>query len=139
MNNTLYLTADEQKLFDSLSDDLKEGWKTEEETLVFEDTQEKQSIRLALMHLQDPRLKELQQKVQAVTSGEQLLSLIEGVDLGDINEADLAELFFSLGPSFMNVFITYLFKHVSTDDDIGTLSALSTLRHALLESMVTSS
>ncbi len=33
MNNVLYLTPTERKLFDALNSDLKEGWEVEEEKL----------------------------------------------------------------------------------------------------------
>ena len=130
---TLYLTPTEQKLFEKLSPELREGWEVEAEKLVFEDTPQKRRIRLSIMRVNDPWMKALTDRVASVNSEQELASLIEGIDLKGISSDDLTEIFFGLGPDALSWPIGAQLVEAASDQDVEAASALSTIRHYLLE------
>lgn len=132
MSSVLYLTADEKKVFDGLSGDVREGWTVEEETSDISDTAEKMSMRMELMRFDDPSLAAFQSKVSGASSLEDLATLIQQTDLSDVNEDSLAELFFALGPVVLTRLIGPLLADVKSDAHMSSLEALTGIRHSLL-------
>ncbi|MDD5470110.1 MAG: hypothetical protein PHO92_04930 [Candidatus Peribacteraceae bacterium] len=133
--NTLILTADERKIFDTLPATLKEGWSVETEKESFQDSEEKLSMRLALLRLHDPKLLDLQKRAVGL-SGEQLAALIAQTDLKGVADDDLAELTFAVGPSILGTLIGGLLQKVKTDAALEDIAALTTIRHSILASFV---
>ncbi len=133
--NTLYLTAEERRQFDALPKELREGWALQDETITFADSPEKLQIRLSLMRLHDPRLREFQEQVRAVQTVEQLTALMEKTSLAEMSQGDLAELFFAMGPHAISAILGKLIADAKTDADLETVAALSTLRNTLLSSL----
>jgi hypothetical protein len=131
---TLFLTPQEQAVFDALSDDLKEGWETEGETLTYDDTPQKRMIRLSLLRLHDPVLLELRDRAEKAQSPEELANLLHDLDLKDIDDGDLASLFFALGPVVLSQLISHLLGAVTNDKDIEGVTALTVIRHSILSS-----
>ncbi|MDD4628904.1 MAG: hypothetical protein PHE68_05990, partial [Candidatus Peribacteraceae bacterium] len=78
--NTLFLTADEQKIFSGIPETAREGWEVSQETGTFEDSEEKLSMRMALLRLHDPKLLDFQKNAAGLSS-EQLTALIAKTDL----------------------------------------------------------
>ncbi|MEK7218892.1 MAG: hypothetical protein AAB728_05515 [Patescibacteria group bacterium] len=130
----LWLTAAERTIFDALPAPLQDGWELKEETLAFTDTAERRTARLSLVRLHDQKLLALRDKVQKATSPEDVASLLAEIDLRDVTEGDLAELFFALGPDALTRLITPLLREAKTDGDLDDLASLLTIRHSLLES-----
>lgn len=133
--DTLFLTGREMKLFDALPSAVKEGWTVERETMTVEETPENIRTRLSLLSLHDPKLRAFQKKAQSMNTPEELASLVSDTDLKDVSDADLAELFFALGPTALSSLIEHELQHATTDDDLDNVDALVTIRHSLLSSL----
>ena len=137
--NTLFLFQEEQSTFEALSPALREGWEVETETATYEDSAEKQIMRLSILRLHDPTLKELRQKAQNANSAEEIATLLQDFDLKDVDEDDLAELFFAMGPTVLSQLISSLLASAKTDDDVEGITALTTIRHSVLHALIPSS
>ena len=133
--NTLYLTVDEKKLFDALSDGLKEGWEVEAEKQEYTDTKERYKMRLSFLKLSDPTLLDFKEKVQNAKSEEEIKELMEGFDFKGVSQSDLAELFFALGPKDVSILMRLQLAEVKNDKDVEIVAALSNIRHELLKSL----
>ena len=126
MDSALYLTKGEQKIFGSLSRDLQEGWKVEEET---EESYE--SLRQIAMRYQMADLSsypEVEKIAEAMKAGKDLSSF----SLDDLPQESLKELFFVMGARGVNSLIQTLIHELKNYADVEALSALSTVRHELL-------
>ena len=133
MQNILILTADEKKIFDSLSDTLKDGWKVENEVPLPPDSAAKRKARYELMKIQNAELQSLvQQSMNADV--DVLATKIDEMDLSTMSYADLIELFFALGPVSLSAIIAHLLSEARTDDDIRNIGALTAICHSLLPS-----
>jgi len=132
--NKLYLTAGERALYDALSVELKEGWEVEEETQIFTDSPQKQMIRFSLLRIHDPKLLSLREKSMKASTVEEVAALIHDADLKGVDEDDLAELFFALGPTVLTRLIETMFTSVKTDADVEGITALTVIRHTILTS-----
>lgn len=133
--NTLYLTAEEQRLFDALSSDMREGWQTQMEDERYADSADKQMIRLSLVRLHDPRLLKLKKQAEQAGSIEEVATLIQSMNLKDVDEDDLAELFFALGPAALSRLIVDLLAAAKSDSDVEGVTALTIIRHSILTSL----
>ncbi|MBI3618490.1 hypothetical protein HY213_00470 [Candidatus Peregrinibacteria bacterium] len=135
MPHVMFLTKDEQKLFSKLPSSLQEGWEVKEEMLTFDDSDERRRMRIAVMHLHDPKLLSFQEKAGTITNAEELFKLAGKIDLTKVQESDLAEIYFALGPSGISMFVIPLLEEAQSDDKVESVAALTHVRHALLESM----
>ncbi len=133
--NTLYLTAGERGIFAKLSDALREGWNAEDEKGDFSDSEEKLSMRMALLRLHDPKLLDVQKQAAGLSS-EKLAALLAQTNLKGVSDDDLAELTFAIGPSILSKLIAGLLLQVKTDEELEDISALTLIRHSLLQSYV---
>ena len=132
MMTTIYLSAEEKLLFEKLPETLRDGWITEEETKTADDTFEQRLVRMQLMHLRDPKLQAILKLVSESSSIDQVVNVIQSQDLTHIDNADLSELFFALGPTVISALILFLLKSVKTDKDIEGIVALTLIRNKLL-------
>ncbi len=121
-------------MFDALPAALQEGWETEAETLTYDDTPQKRMIRLSLLRLHDPRLLALREQAETARTPEQLAALLQEMDFTDVEDGDLASLFFALGPVVLSQLIVHLLGSVATDKDIEGVTALTVIRHSILAS-----
>jgi len=133
--NTIYLTGQEKRIFSQLSDVLREGWDIEEEKGQFQDSEEKLSMRMALLRLHDPKLLEMQKRAVGLSS-EKLAELLAKTSLKGVEDDDLAELTFAIGPSILSKLIAGLLLQAKTDAELEDISALALIRHSLLKSYV---
>jgi hypothetical protein len=131
---TLHLTVQEQALFDALSDALQEGWLTRPETLTFEDSPQKKLTRLSLVRLHDPKLLALRERAMQISSIEEMTALLQNADLADVEDDDVAALFFAMGPTVLSGLIELQLRTAQTDTDIEGVAALTTIRNAMLVS-----
>lgn len=136
MMTVLHLTEAEQKLFDALPADVKEGWTVENESRMFTDSPKRYAMRLSFLRLRDPQLLELKEKLQGAKP-EQIASLLQEVDLKDVQQSDLAELFFALGPAPIYTLIEYTLKNAQSDREVEAVAGLGLIRGALLKSFST--
>jgi hypothetical protein len=130
---TVYLTANEASAWGRLPVGIRDGWDFREEGLIPADTAEQQASRMVLLRLHDPRLIALQKQLLA-SQGSGAISLVEAHDLSSIDDADLAELCFVMGPSILTSLLGVLLSRAATVEDLRTIWSLSMIRHALLES-----
>ncbi len=135
MQNVLYLKDDERKAFDKLSADLKEGWRVEAETIVFKDDDKNRQVRLEIMQISDPTLLAFRKKAQNAKDAKEFLTLVDELDLATVDEQDIGQLFFGLGPDAVTALMAAMLPDVQTDDDMQHFAAFSQLRHIILESL----
>ncbi len=134
MQNVLTLTPDEKKIFDALSDALKEGWKVEVELPIPMDSPAKRLTRFELLQLRDPALMKLAERAKKTQDADEIVQFVQEADLTKVSYDDLTELFFAIGPSVLSQAIFDLFGTVKTDDELRDIGALADIRHSLLAS-----
>ncbi len=124
---TLYLTASERTLFEALPDSLQSEWPIEEETLTAYESFDILKMRADISPLsRHPLLKDMFEKVKGGGS-------LDGMKIPDLSDEDIADFFFTIGARGLAGFIEMLLKETKTDEDIRSLSAMSEMRHKLLE------
>ena len=134
--NELHLTPAEQKLFLSLPEKLREGWKVREETQKFEDTKKHLRMRVSFLKIRDPKLHVFQEEIKKAKNEKKIAKLVSEFDLKDVHQADLAELFFALGPKPLFRIIEAILRQAKTDEEVESVAALSLIRNALLRSFI---
>ncbi len=132
---TLYLTPTETSVFATLPEAVRDGWELEKEVLTYADTSEKQVLRLSLIRLHDPSLIHLRDKALEAATIEEVTALIHSMDVRLVDEDDLAELCFAIGPSMLSRLIVSLMKMVTNDKEMEAVTALTLIRHAILRSL----
>lgn len=132
----LHLTTAEQKLFLKLPGKLQEGWTVVAETQRFSDTLNHRRTRVSFLKLHDPKLNVFKEQIQKAKNKKEIAKLVEGFDLKNVHQADLAELFFALGPEPIFPMIEATIPRIKTDKEVESLAALSLIRNALLRAFV---
>ena len=130
---TLYLYTEEIEKFSAYPKDLQEGWTVEEEKMTATDSAEERSMRMQLMHFRDPKLKEFLDSAEHNPAAKDVATILHSTDLQGVDDADLAELFFALGPKVITLLIGFMLKDIKTDDDIEGIVSIALIRHKLLE------
>ena len=134
MAYTLYLTADEKKKFEKLSDGLREGWKVQNEKLTTDDSLEDLRLRATFLQIRTPALKEFQQRCAEADSEQAFEKLVDKLDLSSVSNDEIFELLFVVGPVGMTAMVDDLLDKVASDADIQTLAAFTMQRHVLIKS-----
>ncbi len=134
--STLHLTQKERRVFEKLADSLREGWTVESETLTYDDTPPRQMMRLSLVRLHDPKLLALRKQAEKCRSIEEAAVLMAGIDLKDVNDDDIAALFFGLGPAVIDQLIAEELPRVKNDQELEGIAALSQIRHSILSALL---
>ena len=135
MLTNVYLTAGEKSQFDSLSDELKEGWSIIDQAVDYKDTPERFKMRLSFLNVRDPKLLAFKELLEKTKNKAEAISLLEDTDLSDIKQPELAQLFFTLGPDAVTSLIGGMLASVKNDKDIEGIAALSMIRNQLLKSL----
>ena len=130
-NTTLYLTDEEKAVFNGLSNELKEGWTVENANIEYDETTQKQRIRFDVMNIQDPALQKFQEKIKEAKTKEEIEALASELDFSALNNVDLTEIFYALGPISIGILIEQLIGEVESDEDIQGILGMSVLRHLL--------
>jgi hypothetical protein len=130
--HTVFLTREEKKEFLSLPTQYQDGWQVEEETIPFADSEESWRLRRDLLTFSDQGLKGIEEKVRSAASQEEVERAVENLQLSGLSDADLAELFFALGPVALSAIILRLLPLARSDDDVASLAAFTVIRHNLL-------
>lgn len=128
--HTLHLTQAEAKKFASLPEAVRSGFSVKSETLTYQDSPKRRSIRFELLSLKDPELVRFSNALKS--DGSAFAKAVGSLDTKKINDAEFTQLLFALGPEAMSLIINDL---LSSADDIETAAAFSELRHAMLESL----
>jgi hypothetical protein len=137
MMNFLTLTEEEKIAYEALPEKLREGWEVRTEERVFEDTKEHFTTRLSFVRLHDAKLHVFKEQLEKAKTPEEAVAIVQGMDLSQVRQADMAELFFALGPGPISILIGKLLKDAKEDADMEVISSLSLIRGALLKSLST--
>ncbi len=130
---TLFLTPSEQKHL-RLGEMLERQWNIETEVGTAEDSEKDRVIRMTFLSVQDPSLQHVARLARNGASPAQLLASILRLSLADLPEADLAELFFALGPSSMTAFIALLLRQDPTAETVPAVALIAAVRHTYFAS-----
>jgi|GEM_PF-1995377 len=123
---TLYLMDGEMAKWNALSDDTKEGWTVQGETLASFESTDVLKVRAGMARFDSfPVLRDIVKKSAA---GEK----IDMITLHDMPEAVLPELCFTIGAVGMTALIAAMFAEMKTDEDIAAIAGMSALRHDIL-------
>lgn len=125
--NTLHLTTEEQKWFETLPAALKEGWTVEPETIDAYETAEELQVRLNITRM--PKFPPVDKLLQKLRDGAD----IKDVNLDDLPEEMMPSFFFAIGAKGVSIFMGALFKLAKDDEDVQALCAMSLIRHDILE------
>ncbi len=125
--NILYLTNDEQKLFQKLSEALKEGWKVEEEKMNSYESDAVLEMRQQMVHPEHRKLPALAALSKQLEKGN-----LEKVTFPKLPDDVYKEFFFTIGARGIHPLIDGLLHSAKTDDDMIALGDLTTMRHQLL-------
>lgn len=128
---TLHLTDSEQALYQNLAADVRDGWEIATEDLPIQDSPEKRAVRMSLLRIRDPKLV-LIQELAAGGDSKAVIDAIQNHDLSEVNEEDLQQIFFALGPVVVTKLIESMIPEAKTDKDVEGITALTVIRHALL-------
>ncbi len=126
MNNTIFLTADEQSLFQAVPESLREGWTVQSETLDCYESLRQIRMRISLADFKfHPGVKTILDQISAGESPDKISFEHIGPDVQK-------ELYFTIGARGVAAFIATLLSEISKDEDIEALATLTVIRHELL-------
>jgi hypothetical protein len=131
--NTLYLTPAERAVFQVLSPNVRDSWQVADAKIGYEESERRRRARFTNMNVQDPRLKDIRKRAEKGESKEQLTSVLGKADFSDLNESDMVELFYALGPEIISALILVLLSETKEDADLEQVSAYSSMRHLLFQ------
>lgn len=134
--NTLYLTADEEELFDALPDTLKEGWKTEKQEIEYVENPEELYLRYKIARFTDPMLEAFVLAVREAKNVGDFEKAASSVDVSAYSQEQLAELFFVLGVGVMSAMVVYVLKNAANDEDLEGIATMTDIRRMLMESNI---
>lgn len=138
MQATFYFTAEERKAFAALSEALRNGWSVEEERGTSTDDLAHRDMRLHLLRVRSPKVTTIVKKALQENTVEGIARILNDTDLKGVHDADLAELFFVLGPGPLSILILNVLRSAKTDEDLQGIMALTVIRHSLFQSMASS-
>ena len=130
--NTLFLTAEEQKVFEALPAKLREGWKVEGVALVSERPEEL-TVRQGMASFDQPELRAVCTRLAEAKEGASYEQAMHSLDADAFTREQLAEIFFVLGVDALSHFIAYVLAQMKTDEDMELVSALAQIRSMLSE------
>ncbi len=133
--STIYLTPAETKVFEALDAEKKQGYTVETETLTYEDSPKRQKIRFSFLNVIDPELVRLKNEALAATSDEVFLELARSIDIRKMEESQMADVFFALGPTVIGLLLAEILSQAKAKDDVDCVADLSSMRHVMLESL----
>lgn len=130
--NTLYLTGEEQKVFEALPAKLKEGWEAEGIVLVSERPEEL-TVRQRMASFDQPELRAACEQLAKAQEGAAYEHAMHALNADAFSREQLAEIFFALGLDALTHFIAYVLSQLKTDEDMELVSALTHIRSMLSE------
>ena len=129
MTKTLFLTADERTLFETLPDNLCEGWEMKEESGAYRDSDRQRVLRCSLLNFTDPKLIALQKSVINAKTPRELLRQAGSFDFSKASPSDMAELFFAIGPDGLSLLISGFLLQAKDQSTMCGIALLANARH----------
>lgn len=133
--HTLYLTGEERKVFAKLPAELTKDLTVEDERLEYEDNARRRSIRLKHLSVNDTSLKNFFATAALAASEAEFVSMLGALDLKSVSNDDVAEIMFAVGPDGTSFMIAQALEHAENRDAVELATALSLLRHEMLDSL----
>lgn len=90
------------------------------------------SMRLQLVHLRDQKLLAFVKSASAMDNMEAIVTLLSTTNLQKVDDADLAELCFAMGPVLLTNIVRILLSRTRSDGDLEGVQAVSAVRHTVL-------
>ena len=135
-NPPLYLTKEEQKVFEKLPEVLRAGVRIEEEKIMFTETSEGLEVRMRNMKIEHPVLKKLREESKSKKqTSEDIAKIAESIDLSNLSKNDLIELAFAWGPTMFTHMISLALPAVASPEELIDVGNLAGMRHGLLLSL----
>ncbi len=133
---SIYLTAQEKKLFQSAPASLRGEVDVKDEDLRHADSPEQYAVRLRNVHLSHKPLIDAMQKAKSIKSTGDLFALSSSVDFSEVPQKDMLEVYYLMGPQvFTDTLNVMLLKGLKTPDDLAVFISNALIRHELLVSM----
>lgn len=129
----LFLTSAEKAAFQALPESVRTQYEIKDESLTFQDSEEKIQTRIRNMNLQHPELKKLQEQANSKKfTQEEIANLMQSVDLSELSEKDLLEVAFAWGPDVFTSLIAVALPKVASSEEMQPVAHFAHLRHGLL-------
>lgn len=132
-DHTLYLRPEELAVFEKLPKELRGDWRTEEdkELAATADTADRVNVRMSLLKLKDPALKNFFEKMKTVETVGAWESVMDDSDLTKVPEDQWREFLVALGPFGLTMMISTLLEHVQIPEEVDRIAALTIVRKTL--------
>lgn len=137
MSQTLFLTANEKKIFDMLPADVKKGWSVKAEKRVFKDSKEDFRLRWTKIRFKSEKLRTLERKLASAKSMADVQKGMANVDLSDLPKEDIIGTLFIGGPDMVGAAILSALVAVRSSTDLTRIVSLIEARSVLLDAFVT--
>lgn len=127
---TLYLTADEQKLFGALSAELREGWTIEGIDRICDERPEDLIMRYKTFSSDNGELKRLAEDAKNAKSTKELEKIASSLNVERLSYNEIVSLYFLLGTRVQSSMIRTLLKQAKEDEEIEAVMTISVIRKA---------
>ena len=137
MLTTLYLRQDEKAFVPGLPQDLLVGITLEDETLTFNDTDKRRSLRFRLLRLTNPALIAWRDRLLAAKDQGEFGSILQTLDLRTAaSSTEMTRLLYALGPDALSIILRSMILDCSSSEDLELILSIAGLRHLMLQSLV---
>lgn len=128
--NTIRLTQAEQRLFQTLPENVRSAWTVSPEEIEYQESHAKQRVRCKFMKLSSALQKSVEQ-IGALASQESFEKWAASIDVRQITDNDLREIFYALGPVSIGRMLEQMIPHVVSADELEAVAAIAAIRHIL--------
>lgn len=134
--HTLYLTAEERKIFERLPAVLRNTCHIANETRTFPESKKHFQLRRAAVTFESKKLRELSRKLAHATSIDDIQTAMATADLSDISHKDIIGMYFIAGPRVLSVTIVDRLMKAETEQDLEEIGGLCGIRSVLFDVFV---
>lgn len=132
---TLRLTNDELRQFESLPADIRGEWKTDTIDIHYKDSKEKMNVRLWLLRISSPELQGIAAAASEGLSLDDLVTKIQAIDLSSVSANDVREVLYALGPDVLGLIIQNILSSTPNEKDMEQVHAYATARALFFASL----
>ncbi len=134
--HTISLTPAERDIFRLLPDAVTQGWTVDVEMRSYHDTPMDVRARQVVAKLDTPALKDVHEKMNDVTTLEQMQNALKNIHFETLPADDQYEILFVLGPSVLGSVIEEGLRLAENEQDMQDLADTAAMRGALLDSFL---
>ena len=129
----LQLRPEERKIFEGLSDGLRDGWQVTEEILSAFERAEELEMRYRMASFDHPACQALVDGVKKAKNAAEIEKVVSQFDIAALSQVQMAELFFTLGTRVLSAMVRYALQRAESDEDLEGVAALTEVRHMLFQ------